>query len=325
MPQNELTNQVSGNRVSLMKKDLNVELGASIVYPSQNTNTLLASGKSIFLDYVHNQIFGQNTNLIVMVEGLPGKGKSVSSLGILERWSLRAQRSFSVEYNVVFSIQELMQRVADLEARTQRGENVRGTAILYDDAGVSMDSRGWMHTLHKLLNDSIEVFRYLGIVMFITAPNRTRLDKKLRELAHATLKPFKVRNGEYSLCKFYINEKHWKTGDDVPTLLRAKHYGWVLKMDMIKVRKPSATIMHDYDRLSRVFKGGIIQQSYQKLVRKNSVPESERKDLTPRQKDIYLLAKKGLSAGQIAIQLGIGEGGVETYLRAIKNRGYDDF
>lgn len=301
-----------------------IKLSKNYVVTKQlSLGTIVKPKNSLLHEYVYNQIYKQNSNLIVLVEGLPGKGKSVSIIAVGERWSYSIRKSFTIRYNVVHTISELMSRVADLEMRFQKGESVRGTTLVFDDAGVSMDAREWQNSMHKVLNDSLEVMRYLGLVLFITVPSRARVDKKMRDLAHATMRILKKREGEFTLCKFYLNEKHWKTGDDIPVLLRAQHQGWTFKIDLVKIRPPSVKLFHDYQKWMMAFKGGIIRKNYAKLQRKSSkVKESERKSLTERQRQVYLLLKYGSSTSAIAQQLQLGEAGVSTHIRNIRAKGW---
>jgi len=277
---------------------------------------------SVFREFVHYQVFKQNSNFIVLVEGLPGTGKSVSSLGVLERWSQEVTKHFSVRYNVTHSIKKFMARVADLQVRFEKGEDIRGTALVLDDAGVSADSRRWFEDIHKLLNDTAEVFRYLGLVVFLTVPNRNRMDKRLRDLAHGRFKIIKKKEGEYTLAKFYLHEHHWKTNEPIFTLLRARNAGWNFKITSIKIRPPSLLLRREYEVWMREFKGGLIIKN-NALLNQNITPIEQRRPLTERQKQVYFLYRGGQGISAIGAQLGIGEGGVSTHLRSIRARGWD--
>lgn len=278
--------------------------------------------QSFLIDYIENQIFEQNSNFVCLVGGLPGKGKSVTSMGLCERYSLRTGQPFSVEWNVVHSVQDLVGRLAELQELFEKGENVRGVALLFDDAGVSMDNRAWQDELHKILNDSLEVMRYLGVVLFVTAPAKDRIDKKLRDLAHATLDIKKKVEGEYTLCKFYLSERHFKTGDYIPVLLKARHGSWNYKIQFVKIRPCSAKLKHSYERWMQEFKGNIIKLGRNRLNQKSLIASAEKQPLTDRQKEIYFMAKTGLGCDSIAVQLGIGEPSVKLHLGNIRRKGY---
>jgi DNA-binding CsgD family transcriptional regulator len=278
---------------------------------------------SILMEFIYHQIYRQNSNLIVLCEGLPGLGKSITSAGIGERWSDFVGLPFTVKHNFSHTIPELLQRISELQLRHERGETTRGIVLQYDDAGVTMDSRKWQDEMHKALNDSLEVMRYLGVVLFITVPSRTRIDKKMRDLAHATLKIMKKKEGEYTLCKFYLNSKHWKTGEDIFTLLRAQHKGWVFKVDLVKVKPASIRVRRDYEEWMLQFKGNIIKRSFARIQKKsNEVAVEQRKNLTERQRQILMLLKGQNTPGMIATQLGISEAGVSTHIRNIRAKGW---
>ena len=283
--------------------------------------------KSILLEYIHWQIFTQNSNFIVFVEGLPGTGKSWTSLGILERWSEKVGKTFTVKDNVCSTPASLMRHIALLETRFSAGESVRGTALIFDDAGVSMDSRKWFEEVHKILNDTCEVMRYLGIILFITAPRKKRIDTKIRDLGHATLKIKKKVQGSHTVCKFYLNEQHWKTGQEIFKLLRALHHGWTYRLDCIRVKPPSVKLRNEYENWMQQFKGKIIQQSYAKLSETDaeSVPKEKRRKLTSRQKEIYTFLRSGLNVEAVSRHLLLSEFSVKRHMAMLRAKGWGDW
>ena len=302
--------------------------GVTIKYPGSSAERFINKPVSIPLppgsilhEYMYNQIFVQNSNFIVLVTGMPGAGKSLSSAGVLERWAWAVNKPFSVRYNIVHGAGELISRLADLERRYTLGEEVRGTALQLDDAGVSMDSRAWYDTIHKLLNDSVEVMRYLGLVLFITVPNKDRLDKKIRDLAHANLDIKKKREGEYTLAKFYITGHNWRTGDYMPTLLRAGSQGWTFQVKAVRISPPSLALRREYSSFMQKFKGGIIQKSAAVFLNKNK-PVSEKQPLTERQRQVYFMINGGTGADSAAHQLGISLVSVKAHLNEIRRKGW---
>lgn len=305
----------NGNTLKVMSADVSLNVNG---VPQINPN------KSVFLDYLDNLIFRQNSNFICFVTGLPGLGKSVSTISVCSQFAKRHGQPFSIKGNVASSIHDLVKKVADLEAEYTRGGIIRGRPLIYDDAGISMDSRHWFEKAHKMLNDMIEVFRYLGVPLFITTPSQFRVDSKMRDLAHAVIKVVKKKEGEYTMCKLYLSNRHWKTGDYIPVLLRAQHKGWTYKVDWLKIRPPSITLRREYDEWMKEFKGHIIQQNYSQLMKKNMVPEKDRKVLTEKQRYIYFKKKAGLTDAEISTQLGISPAGVATHIRNIRWRGYTD-
>lgn len=280
--------------------------------------------RSLFLEFLYNKVIKQDSNFVCIVEGKGGSGKSVSTLGLLERWCERIGRPFSIKDNVFFELQGLMGKLAELQLLKEQGVDIRGYPLLFDEAGISMDNRQWANHMHKILNDATEVFRYLNLVFFMTVPYRNRIDSKLRDLAHGTLRPLKVVNREYSVCKFYNNDRNWK-GDEIFARLKAQHRGWTMIVDSLMIKKPSARVMHEYQKAQELFKGATIQGGYQKMMGKIEKDNAvEKKVLSERQRQVYYLKRQGLKNMEVAVQLGMSEGGVATHLRNIRGKGYSD-
>lgn len=302
----------------------NYSVGTSIsLSPKDFDATGIVPNKSIFLEYMRNVIFEKDANFIVIIEGKPACGKSVTGLGILERWCGFIGRTMTIKDNLVFGARNLMEKLADLQMRKANGEDIRGFPLLFDEAGISMDNREWHNHIHKILNDTTEVFRYLNLVFFITVPNKSRIDSKLRDLAHGNIKPFYVKKDEYSLCKLYLNDKTWD-GKEILQRLRAQHHGFVFVIDSLRVKKPSARLMNEYKHAQEEFKGGTIQSGFDKIKKRESLDGGgEKKPLTDRQRQIYLLARSGIPTRAIATQLAISDASVGIHLRNIRAKGYE--
>lgn len=318
----------------LMKlQDLSAGRGSQLLYKGKGIwldkssfdEEKIAPKISLFQTYLYKQVMERDSNFIGIVEGKSGTGKSVSTIALLERWSLRVKQPFSIAGNVFTDATGLMQKLSDLEQRKAQGEDVRGTAIVLDEAGIVMDNRAWQSHIHKILNDTIEVFRYLNLVFFITAPYRNRIDSKLRDLAHGTFRPVKVVQHEYSIVKFYLNDKNWK-GEDIYPRLRAQHHGWTFVVSHLRVKKPSLKLMNDYKAMQEQFKGKTITEGYRKLLPKHKTMNGtgEKKPLNDKQRKIYMYAKQGLTREEIAAAIGMSPTSVRGHLKLISAMGYLD-
>lgn len=308
-----------------MQEIVNYVVGKNVQLASQDFNEKnITPQKSIFLEYLRNSVIEKDSNFICMIEGKSGSGKSICGLGILERWSKYIGMPFDVKTNVVFDTKKMMYLLSELENKKKNGENIKGFPILFDEAGISMDNRQWHDHVHKIINDTAEVFRYLNLVLFITTPSRSRVDVKLRDLAHATLQPKHIKKNEYALCKFYLNERSWNNKQELFLRLNASHKGWRFVIDFLKVKKPSAKVFNEYQEVMKNFKGNIIQVGYSKLNKREDMSGGgEKKPLTLRQRQIYMLSQGGNPNKSIAVQLGISEMSVSLHLRNIRAKGYN--
>jgi len=121
------------------------------------------------------RLFKQNRNVLIVVTGLPGSGKSYAALKIAELASNPGR--FTIR-NVVFSGEEFMTLL-------NSGTLEKGDWVVFDEAGVSLSARQWNSLTNKLLNFVLQTFRHRNIGVIFCAPDYTFVDSATRKLFHA--------------------------------------------------------------------------------------------------------------------------------------------
>lgn len=285
--------------------------------------TKLANNKGgIIINYIHELVANKQENFLGLWVGKPGKGKSWGALRTCEVLNERFGRRMTMKY-VVGDIASFMGLVRELSFKHEAGEDVRGICILYDEAGISMDNRDWQSKIHKVMNDCAEIFRFLGLIVMFTVPGKGRIDSKLRELIHGIWHP-KSKTRDHINAKFYLLEESVALDKEFKRHLRLEYRGWKCRVTNVRIMKPTKELATAYQNWMKTMKYALIEKGHASVnVEKKNVEVKERKILTPRQKQILMLAQSGQYAKEIAQQLGITEGSIAIHLRNIRAKGYN--
>lgn len=147
-----------------------------------------------FVDYICNRIQNENKNAILCIVGATGTGKSLSAIRLCELISKKLRTEFN-ENNMVFSFKEMMQLLNGKKL-------VRGSCIMFDEAGIGLGSRNWYTTLNKMISFLLQAFRKYGYVLIFTVPNFSFIDKQTRHLLHGILQT-KGIDFKRKLCKLH--------------------------------------------------------------------------------------------------------------------------
>jgi len=133
-----------------------------------------------FVGYIRNRLHKQNRNYLCAIVGPTGSGKSYSALRLAEQ----VDSGFNM-LQVVFTPQEFM-------ALLNSGTLKRGSVIVFDEAGVAVNSRNFQTATNKLLHFITQTFRSMNYCVIYTCPDFTFLDKGIRKLVHSILETKKI-------------------------------------------------------------------------------------------------------------------------------------
>lgn len=127
---------------------------------------------------------GFNQNIVLIIEGPMGSGKSNAALDIAYRTSIEfavrmggvPEDYFTIENVAVISAEEVM-RLAD----NLKPFNIY---IMDDVAAHGIAARSWQSDTNKVLTGIMQTFRTNNNLLMLTAPSRAFLDKISRDVAH---------------------------------------------------------------------------------------------------------------------------------------------
>lgn len=205
-------------------------------------------------DDIRDRVFRRNENVLILVTGKGGSGKSYTML----RWSELLDKDFNLS-RLAFDHKQF------LELLTQEERIPRGAVIVWDEVGTGISADKWFSDINVAVRKIFRLFRYRNLIVFIAAPNEMWVDSKVRGLFHAEISchsSLKRRDKErsrgttYNWVKFRWLEFHpFKN-----RVYRIPHYGSGTMLDMIATYPPSTKLRNAYEKLHRKRKDAEINQ-----------------------------------------------------------------
>jgi len=128
---------------------------------------------------------GQN----MFITGAPGSGKSYTAMALALELTKYTGRKFTMKH-VVFTPQEFL-KVYNDETLTPSG-----SVIIYDEAGVTYNSKDHAKEGNKLFSKLLQTIRHRAVCVIFTAPDLSYMDKDGRKLLHWWLETTKVNKSE---------------------------------------------------------------------------------------------------------------------------------
>jgi len=135
---------------------------------------------SQFVKHVWGRLHKQNKNFLCAIVGPTGSGKSYSGLRLAEQ----VDKRFTID-QCVFTPKEFMDLL-------NSGKLKRGSVILFDEAGVAVNSRNFQSTTNKLMHFVNQTFRSNNYCVIYTMPDFCFLDLGIRKLVHVILETKKI-------------------------------------------------------------------------------------------------------------------------------------
>lgn len=173
---------------------------------------------------------GKNTLLIFYADGERGVGKSYMAL----RYAEKLDPAFSLD-RVVFTVEDFLEKVIEMGE-----EEPSPRIIVFDDAGVEVDSREYNSRSNLAVRHVAETFRQDLISVFFTVPSLSMIDSSTKEMADAVIKV--IDHGLGRAYRFIYDpfNKKWRT----PFLF------WVGDPDNpeLRVKLPSKELTEAYER-----------------------------------------------------------------------------
>lgn len=112
-----------------------------------------------------------NQNFILIFTGGTGSGKSYSAMEV----ALDLDPNFTVD-RIVFKPEDFISVL--------KGKMPKGSVIMWDEVGVGLSAREWYSIQNKMISYVLETFRRDNLILIMTTPNISFIDKKVRALLH---------------------------------------------------------------------------------------------------------------------------------------------
>lgn len=218
-----------------------------------------------FYQSIQNQLLVDNKNWLAVIVGGTGSGKSYSAMSIAKHIYPKFNCKYIVHNPLMFV--ELLQNKELI---------VKGSVIIFDEAGVGMSSREWFTQQNKLLGIVLQTFRYLNIGVIFTVPRFKFVDNQARGLFHHVLKTESLDKSR-GICTLVVWDIINELMQDEPIF---RHPVFIIDNEKVHMRtlevdKPPIELCNEYEGLHKTYKDDIIQNVKLELL--NQVHKIEKK------------------------------------------------
>jgi len=142
----------------------------------------------VMLNRVRDRLLVKNKNWMCVVCGQTGSGKSYAGLTLAQQ----IDPNFSAD-NIVFTPSEFM-------ALMNSGKLQKGSAIIFDEAGVGIGAREFASMSNRLMMFVAQTFRFKNYAVIFTVPAFSMIDAQARKLIHAYVETLSI-NRRNKLCR----------------------------------------------------------------------------------------------------------------------------
>ena len=262
-----------------------------------------------WITYIKQRI-KKNKNFLGFIGGQTGSGKSWSSLRIAEE--------LDPEFNIdrcVFGGLELMNLINSDKLK-------RGSVIVFEEAGIEMNSRNWQSITNKMLNYLLQTFRHRNFVLIFNSPFMDFIDNATRKLFHAEMLTvgidFKKKQTKLKAQLLQYNSRMQKFYYHRLKVIKAEGN---IPINIWRVDKPSDDLLEAYEKKKLEYTNRLNQKIYEELEAVQN-KDKKKKDLTEVQQDTLDLINQGMNVEQIAIARGRSERAIHDTMKWLKKKGY---
>lgn len=319
-------------KVPISSMGVNVTPGSELVGQAKiyEYKDLCALCENPFAGEIWDIVHKKNRNAIIIVEGPPGTGKSYWCLkmaqyldpGFFDRPNLKAE---DLEARILF-------RPADFPKVLSTKKLYKGAVIIIEEGGVQADHRKWFTFNNMVFNYIFQIFRYMNLIVIMNVPVIHYVDSDVQKLFQFHVQTIGVAGGmnrvkimrqQYSSTMKKIYRHH----------LRYKINGQWIKFYLWDFPRATARLCHEYEKMHRKFKAGLIEQMSQEMtlldkkeaIQRNRVLINEDEAVEKILKDPsgYINVRAGrqiVNKAKIEIEFGVGRSISERIKQRVEMR-----
>ena len=223
-------------------------------------------------NYIKSRV-DKNQNYILLFVGQTGTGKSYSAMSLGEE----IDPDFNIK-RIVFSAEEF------IDILNNDDTLVRGSVIMWDEAGVGMPAREWYSVSNKVISYIVQTFRVRGYILIMTTPSLSYIDSQIRSLFHGigeSIDP-SMSGGRFGWIKYMHlvhDPKEGKTIMQYPVLMDEHNIPMKLKGRTSRhgnmlFAKPSEELIDDYEVKKKEFTDSLIASASDMITGKDDPSET---------------------------------------------------
>jgi hypothetical protein len=279
-----------------------------------------------FLNIWFKNRIAKNQNALIAITGPTGSSKTYDALTTAENWYKYnfKEEEYSVE-NICFSLGAIAKRITSLhkENKLRKGE-----LFILEEAGTNFGNLDFQNRLNKLFNYILQSFRSMNLIVLITLPVLTMLNKSARLLIHANFVTVSIdMKRQIAKVKPYFHQLNQHSGKSYWKYPRVKVGSKVVRLQRLQFRKPSQRLIDLYE----VKKKNYVFELTESLANEAENDDREkmlkvamgRRGLSNGECQVIDLLTKGLSRKEIAEVRGCSVQSISEMIGNAINKGYD--
>ena len=229
---------------------------------------MMKSIREIFIRQKRDRMLKRNQNFIIAIVGPTGSGKTYAAITLADELMYG---KLNAAVHIVFTIEEFLNLI-------NSGVLKRGDIVVFEEAGVSINSKNWASKANKNINFVLQTCRHMNFGIIFTLPLLKFLENASRSLLHTSMV---TNEGEID----YENKIAWLKVYDFkahplksiePYLIIPKFWidGILTKMRKIAVRMPRQELLDIYEPRKAAYTKKLYEDT---LKRMNAESEDQEK------------------------------------------------
>ena len=251
-----------------------------------------------------------NKNAILAITGPTGSGKSTASISIAEQ----VDPKFTTD-QIVTSGKELMELINSDKLH-------RGSAIVFEEAGVEMSNKNWQSKMNKMLNYLMQTFRHRNFIMIINSPYLDFIDSSTRKLFHAEMATQGIDfKNKLTILKPQLIQYNGRMKKFYYKYLKVLTPKGVAPIKVWRVPQPSDKVMEEYE----IKKKAYTDQLYLDITRDFIEDDAKKKaktEMTDNQMNVLNSLEQCLHPNDIAKETNTTPRNIYAIMLVLKKKGY---
>lgn len=207
---------------------------------------------------IYNIIHKENRNVLVVVEGSPGKGKSYFCLKVAEDLDPRFFENPGITMEILGM--RILFKPAKFAQVLNEKKLYHGAVVIIEEGGVQADHRKWYSFNNRVFNYIFQTFRFMKLIVIVNIPVIQFLDSDAQKLFDYHVEAVNV-NFRERLTRVKIKEQTFNstTKKLYRKFLRYKvNNRWIAFKYPWGFLKANNTLCKEYEKLHKTFKRGLI-------------------------------------------------------------------
>lgn len=257
-----------------------------------------------------------NKNFMCFIGGPTGSGKSTSSLRIAQL----LDPNFSQD-RIVFTPLEFMQLL-------NGGTLSKGSVIVFEEAGVTMNNRNWQSTVNKMMNFVAQTFRHRNYIVIFNSPHMDFVDSATRKLFHAKFETLSIdKKKKQVVLKPLLLQYNADMRKTYMKYLQFTSPGrTATKLERWRIDLPTPDLLEAYELKKTAFTDKLNNDLMRELENVQSKEQEKlqgsTKPLTDNQQSVLELLDRGMSIKEIAKVRDVALASVYNMIQGMKKKGY---